>query len=171
MPLSQISHGLAAGLLAIAFLGACERSAEQAGRQFDRAAGEASQKIDQAGDKAAQKVDEAVATAKQEARIAGRKLGEAGERATESIDDALITAQVKAALVAYPGLKSVDINVTTRDGVVFMTGFVDSPVDRRRTSEIATAVSGVKSVRNHLLVHPAGPGRADAARDKRGPPA
>lgn len=162
---------VAATLLVVAALSGCgDRPAEKAGRQIDQAtskaaekideaAGKAAVKIDQVADKAsatidrtagevAQKVEEATSTVRQEAEIAGRKLDKAGD----VITDAGITAQVKAAILAYPGLKSLEINVDTTNGVVKLTGTVDSPIDRQRSAEIAAAVAGVKSVSNQLTV-------------------
>lgn len=132
--------------LTLAFAGCGERAAENAGKQIDQATGKVSEKIDEAAGKAAQKVDQVVSTVKQEATVAGREVGKVGE----AITDTGITAQVKAAIIAYPGLKSLSINVDTINGVVFLSGFVDSPADRQRSGEIAAAVSGVRSVDNNL---------------------
>lgn len=148
--------------LMLAFLSGCgDRPAERVGRQIDQATGEVAQKIEQATNgvsekidraagKVTQKVDQVVSTVEQEVATAGRKVAQAGD----AITDTGITAQVKAAILAYPRLKSVNINVDTNGGVVFLTGFVDSPADRQRSGEIAAAVAGVKSVHNHLIVNP-----------------
>ena len=68
-----------------------------------------------------------------------------------AVDDAAITAKVKTAIMAEPGLKSMDINVDTKDAVVTLTGTVPSAPLKDRAKEIATNVSGVKSVQDNLV--------------------
>ena len=70
----------------------------------------------------------------------------------EYASDAGLTAKVKTALVAEPGLKALQINVDTADGVVTLSGTVDSPTNVDRATQVAQAVQGVKSVDNRLTV-------------------
>jgi len=72
-------------------------------------------------------------------------------KAANAVDDAAITAKVKTAIMAEPGLKSMDINVDTKDAVVTLTGTVPSAPLKDRAKEIATNVSGVKSVQDNLV--------------------
>ena len=74
------------------------------------------------------------------------------ESAGGYIDDSTITAKVKEAIVAVPGLSSLDTKVETYKGVVQLSGFVNSQQDATRAAEVAKAVAGVKSVRNNLIV-------------------
>jgi len=67
-----------------------------------------------------------------------------------AVDDASITAQVKTAIMAEPGLKSTNIDVDTKDAVVTLTGTVPSAPLKDRAKEIASSVSGVKSVQDNL---------------------
>jgi len=67
-----------------------------------------------------------------------------------AVDDAAITAKVKTAIMAEPDLKSTNINVDTKDGIVTLTGTVPSAPLKDRAKEIATSVSGVKSVTDNL---------------------
>ena len=82
--------------------------------------------------------------------------GCAGSRTQEStgeyFDDSTITAKVKAAILGDPELKVWQINVETFKGVVQLSGFVNSPQAVSRAVEVARGVSGVKSVKNNLLV-------------------
>lgn len=82
--------------------------------------------------------------------------GCAGSRTQEStgeyVDDSTITAKVKAAILGDPDLKVLQINVETFKGVVQLSGFVNSPQVVSRAGEVAGRVSGVKSVKNNLLV-------------------
>jgi hyperosmotically inducible protein len=68
------------------------------------------------------------------------------------VDDSVITTKVKAAILGDPGLKVSEINVETFKGVVQLSGFVSSRDDIRSAVKVASAVSGVKSVRNDMQV-------------------
>ncbi len=68
------------------------------------------------------------------------------------VDDAAITTKVKAALMAEPGLRSLEINVDTRDNVVTLNGTVDSQEKKQRAMQLAQGVEGVKSVSDNLVV-------------------
>jgi len=70
----------------------------------------------------------------------------------EYFDDTTITTKVKAAILQDPTLKTLQINVETRDGVVQLAGFVDSAQNVKRAAEVARDVKGVKSVKNDLIV-------------------
>ena len=72
--------------------------------------------------------------------------------AAEAIDDAAITTKVKAAVLAEPGLKTLQINVDTKDAVVTLAGTVDSRALKERATQIAQAVGGVRSVIDNLVV-------------------
>jgi hyperosmotically inducible protein len=72
--------------------------------------------------------------------------------AGDVVDDNVITARVKAALVQEPATKARQINVETRQGVVLLSGFVDSEEEKERAEEVARTVSGVKSVENGLEI-------------------
>ncbi len=82
--------------------------------------------------------------------------GCAGSRTQEStgeyFDDSTITSKVKAAILGDQELKVLQINVETFKGVVQLSGFVNSPQMVSRAVEVASRVSGVKSVKNNLIV-------------------
>lgn len=83
-------------------------------------------------------------------------LGCAGTQKHEStgqyVDDSVITTKVKAAIFNEPTLKSLEINVKTYQGVVQLSGFVDSDQSVKKAGEVACNIDGVKSVRNDLIV-------------------
>ena len=56
------------------------------------------------------------------------------------------------ALVGEPGLKALKIDVDTANGVVTLTGAVDTPQSLDRATQVAQAVDGVTSVDNRLNV-------------------
>ena len=68
----------------------------------------------------------------------------------EYVDDAAITTKVKTSIINELGLKQ--IGVETMQNVVQLSGFVDSPQVKTRAGEIARGISGVKDVKNNLIV-------------------
>ena len=78
------------------------------------------------------------------------------DRTTETtgsyIDDATITTKVKAAILAEPGLKTLQIGVETFKDVVQLSGFVDTAQSKTRAEELAAGVPGVISVKNNLVI-------------------
>lgn len=76
---------------------------------------------------------------------------EAASKTADAIDDSALTAKVKAAILAEPGLKSLQIGVETHDAVVTLTGSVDSPPLKDRAKQIAASVSGVRDVVDNLV--------------------
>jgi osmotically-inducible protein OsmY len=68
------------------------------------------------------------------------------------VDDSVITTKVKAAILDEPTLKSLQISVKTYQGVVQLSGFVDSAQRVEKAGEIAKSIEGVNSVKNDLLV-------------------
>ena len=82
--------------------------------------------------------------------------GCAANRTTEStgqyVDSSTITAKVKTAILEDPSLKSFQIGVETYKDVVQLSGFVNSTEIRNHATVVASSVSGVRSVKNDLVV-------------------
>src|SRR5471030_757253 len=119
---SALLIALAAGTLLIA---ACDQRAP---------AGSTAASVDRAADKV------------------GATVSNAADKTAAVADDAAITAKVKAAILAEPGLKSLQINVDTSSATVTLTGSVDNADLRERAKQIATSTSGVKGVVDQLTV-------------------
>jgi hyperosmotically inducible protein len=66
------------------------------------------------------------------------------------IDDASITTVVKGRFIGQSGLDSMDISVETTNGVVTLTGEVESRGQVDLAGGVAKNAEGVKSVVNHL---------------------
>jgi len=66
------------------------------------------------------------------------------------IDDAGITMRVKSRLLDDPLVKGLQIDVDTRDSVVFLTGTVGSEAERKQAIEIAKTTEGVTKVEANL---------------------
>jgi hyperosmotically inducible protein len=70
------------------------------------------------------------------------------------LDDTLLVGKVKAALVDDKDVKSQQINVEARGGIVQLGGFVTSKAYRDRAIAVAKGVNGVKRVDDALFVKP-----------------
>jgi hyperosmotically inducible protein len=70
------------------------------------------------------------------------------------LDDTVLTGKVKTALMNDDAVKSGQINVESRGGVVQLGGFVTGDAMRKRALEVAGKIEGVKKVENALYVKP-----------------
>jgi hyperosmotically inducible protein len=82
----------------------------------------------------------------------GETLGRRTDQAGQAIDDAAITTSVKAKYLIDDTLKGLDINVDTEQGVVTLTGSVQSDAARDLATQIAQGVDGVVRVDNQLMI-------------------
>ena len=71
---------------------------------------------------------------------------------TEEVDDMTLAANVKSALEADDSLRSFNIGIETRDGVVILSGWVSSQDAVVKAGQIARSVKGARSVENNLSV-------------------
>ncbi len=96
---------------------------------------------------------------------AASKLDESSEKASDNmaktadnsdavLHDTTITAKVKTDILAESGLKGFDISVKTTNGVVTLTGTVDTQENSDKAQKIASDVTDVKSVENNIVVKP-----------------
>nr|WP_305906985.1 BON domain-containing protein [Methylomarinum sp. Ch1-1]MDP4519701.1 BON domain-containing protein [Methylomarinum sp. Ch1-1] len=84
---------------------------------------------------------------------AQESVADKAETAGEYVDDALITAKVKAAFLDDPLLNALNIEVTTVNGVVTLSGTVDSEASIGKAVELASSQENVKSVETDLIVN------------------
>lgn len=66
------------------------------------------------------------------------------------VDDTVITTKVKAAMLADPATKVLQVNVETFKGVVQLSGFVETQTVANRAVAVARGVEGVTSVKNDM---------------------
>lgn len=78
------------------------------------------------------------------AAISGR------QTAGEYVDDATITTKIKASIINEIGMK--EIGVETMQNTVQLSGFVDSQGVKDKAGSIARNTSGVKEVKNNIIV-------------------
>jgi len=99
-------------------------------------------------------IDRAVALAITMEGVKGidNKLSQKGAAtsAGNKLDDSVITTRVKTALLADPGIKSLDIAVLTRKTEVQLSGFVNNQGQIDRAVEVASGVEGVTKVGNEM---------------------
>ena len=70
----------------------------------------------------------------------------------QSTDDKAITTNIQAKLFSDPILKTRDIRVDSRNGIVTLSGTVGTDLERAAVERIATQEEGVKNVVNMLSV-------------------
>lgn len=86
---------------------------------------------------------------------AGAEVGSATmeERSYSSIlDDATIGTQIKGNLFNFSTSLFVDVNVTVKEGSVFLTGSVPTPKLRIQATKIAWQSDGVREVKNEIQI-------------------
>jgi len=70
----------------------------------------------------------------------------------ETIDDASITAQVKLTLLYHRSTSAINTSVTTREGVVTLTGKAGNAAELDLTTKLASDIYGVKDVKNLMTI-------------------
>lgn len=86
------------------------------------------------------------------ADVVSSKISEHSGRVSETVEDSVITAKVKSIVFATAVLKSLQIGVTTVNGVVTLTGSVDSQQSSDSVKTLAEAVAGANKVDNLLII-------------------
>ncbi|MBU4569562.1 MAG: BON domain-containing protein, partial [Alphaproteobacteria bacterium] len=72
-----------------------------------------------------------------------------------NVSDEIITGRVRARLIGSSKVKSVNFNIETYDGVVYLMGIARSTDELRRAAEEASVVGGVKQVVSYVRVREA----------------
>ncbi|TFW33493.1 BON domain-containing protein [Massilia horti] len=133
-----------------------EIAAEKAAEKTRVAAHNAAETTKELANNAAEKTKQVASTAAQKTENAMEKAGEKTREATETArvaaNDTAITSKVKADLATEPDLKSLSIHVKTENGVVMLSGFVDSKDEADRAIKVARSVEGVTSVKSAIKV-------------------
>jgi len=75
-----------------------------------------------------------------------------GQTMGENIDDSYITGAVKTQLASDKLVSLTRVEVETNNGVVYLTGQVQTAEQRSHIGSLASQVSGVKRVVNNLQV-------------------
>jgi osmotically-inducible protein OsmY len=72
--------------------------------------------------------------------------------ASVMMDDASITSEVKYALLTHRSTSALKTKVTTKDGVVMISGDAASSAEKDLVSKFASSIRGVRSVDNEMVV-------------------
>jgi len=140
-----------AAVLAATTLAACDRG-QPSDRTADQQPRTAGQKLDSTMSKAQEKLDSAKNDMAQGAADAKRDIKNMANDAKDKVNDATITASVNAKLAGDKELSALRINVDTVDGRVALHGSAPNAEARDRATQLASAVDGVKSVENQLVI-------------------
>ncbi len=73
-------------------------------------------------------------------------------KSDQPVTDTMITTKVKAELTKDDTTKARHISVKTKDGVVHLSGVVESPTEKQKAEEDARGIKGVLDVSNDLTV-------------------
>ena len=76
----------------------------------------------------------------------------AAARAGETLADGWLTTRIQAQYFADDQVKARYIDVNSKDGVVTVKGFVESPAAHERALQIARNTTGVKQVNDQILI-------------------
>jgi osmotically-inducible protein OsmY len=101
---------------------------------------------------AGEKMDNAATDSRNAVRDMGDTMERKADQAGQAIDDASITAAIKGKYLVDDTLKGLDISVDTEQGVVSLTGPVQSDTAKELATQIAQGVEGVVRVDNQLTV-------------------
>jgi hyperosmotically inducible protein len=71
-----------------------------------------------------------------------------------SVDDANVSAQIRTALMNEAVFKVNQIRIETTNGVVTLTGTVQSRPEADRVVEMTKTIQGVREIRNSLDIRP-----------------
>ena len=92
----------------------------------------------------------------QKARDAGAKVGETvatgAAQAQDALNDGALTAKIKSKMALDDTVKALSIDVDTDEGVVTLSGTVNSAAERTKAVQLAKETAGVTSVIDRLVV-------------------
>ena len=86
--------------------------------------------------------------------VAGCAVTRGQESAGAYVDDVTITTRIKGRFVENPDVAATSIKVETLNGAVLLSGFAKNATEKSTAEKIARETTGVKSVRNEILVRP-----------------
>jgi hyperosmotically inducible protein len=99
-------------------------------------------------------------------RDSGTSLWETMRSVKETSQNVATTSKVKTALMLSKHVSAFDINVTTNQGAVTLTGEVPSEETRRLAAAITQDTPGVTLVQNNLVVNPGAERNKDTLADR-----
>jgi osmotically-inducible protein OsmY len=92
------------------------------------------------------------AETREQTQRAAEEVKTVAARAGDTLSDGWLTTRIQAQYFADDEIKGRYIDVSTKDKVVTITGYVDSPASRERALQIARGTNGVRQVNDQLLI-------------------
>ena len=150
-----------------------DKAIDRTQQKIQEAGDRTAQTLTEAGDKTMQKLSEAGQKTEQALSTAGEKIAATTSNAvtavkettatvatsaptpgetSRAVSDAAITASIKTDFLKDPDLSVLRIDVDTKSGVVTLNGLAGDEPARQRAEKMASAVKGVREVRNFLVV-------------------
>jgi hyperosmotically inducible protein len=74
------------------------------------------------------------------------------ERVGETIDDVSITAQIKFALLFHRSTNVLKIKVSTKDGIVTVSGIAKNGAEKDLVGKLVNNINGVKGLKNEMTI-------------------
>src|SRR5437870_4860246 len=87
-----------------------------------------------------------------DARRAAAEVKKVAARAGDQLADSWLTTKIQAQYFADDDIKARFINVSTHDGVVTLSGRVESAESKQQALQIAQNTDGVREIRDHLVI-------------------
>jgi osmotically-inducible protein OsmY len=91
-------------------------------------------------------------TAREVGATVAEKTRDLSVRARDIAEDGALTAKIKSKMALDDHVKALNIDVDTVDGVVRLTGTVNSQQERDKALQLARDTAGVKEVKDGLIV-------------------
>jgi hyperosmotically inducible protein len=92
----------------------------------------------------------------EKAREAGARVGETvavgAAQAQDALNDGAVTAKIKSKMALDDTVKALSIDVDTDNGVVTLSGTVNSPAEKAKAVQLAKETAGVTSVVDRLVI-------------------
>jgi hyperosmotically inducible periplasmic protein len=76
--------------------------------------------------------------------------------AGEAVDDNTLASTIRAALLADPDVKNLDVKIEAHNGEVMLSGFVDNQAEMDRIIMFAWMAEGIKKVDNKMSLKSGG---------------
>jgi hyperosmotically inducible periplasmic protein len=90
--------------------------------------------------------------ARERAAQLGERAAATANEAAKALDDGALTAKIKAKMALDDHVRARAIDVDTKDGVVTLSGAVNSADERARALRLASETAGVRDVKDRLTV-------------------
>ncbi|MDD1621042.1 MAG: BON domain-containing protein [Methylococcaceae bacterium] len=131
------------------------QQAEKTGAYIDKSAEASKDALEKAG----KQIDQAISNTGNKIETAKESVVDKAVATGEYIDDSAITVNVKTVILNDPVLKASQIEVTTVNGVVKLSGTVDSEQLVGRIIGLVNSQKNVKSVQNELMINASVPSK------------